>query len=252
MKTHKTLFVLVSALFLDTAALADSKAAAPETPRIDAATEAQPSAPVAPRASTHVNRFADRCTNFTTNGWAFKSPRNFLKWLDVFSDPGIYLEFGRRGMDPDQWIASLDSLMDPGTPRNHLEWTNPAIYNEWAKAATEPAFYTAVNSLLFDPGRMMRWVMLPLDGQAWNLLGTAVNPNTWLKWLNAPQDAKTQALFAKAADPETARRWLEALGDPNNTPWITPPRTAQAPANSPAPTRFPAPNPYLNPAAYRL
>jgi hypothetical protein len=183
----------------------------------------QPEARTDTQPLSSVTRWADRCANFTANGWAFKAPRNFLQWLDVFSDPGIYLELGRRGMDPKYLVASLDSLLDPGTPRNYLEWTNPEIYGKWAQAAAEPEFYTAVNGILFDPGRMMRWVMLPLDGQAWNLLGTALNPGTWLKWLNAPVDPKTQELFAKAADPETAQRWLEALGDPKNTPWLSAP-----------------------------
>ena len=182
-------------------------------------TPAREVAPATHPASATV-QMADRCSNFTTNTWGFKGPRNFLKWLDVFSDPGIYLEYARRGMDPQFWVAGLDSLMDPGTPRNYLEWTNPEIYSKWARAAAEPEFYTAVNSILFDPGRMMRWVMLPLDGKTWELAGTAINPATWLKWLNAPLDPKTQALFAKAANPETAQRWLDALGDPKNVPWF--------------------------------
>lgn len=264
MKNPNTLYVLASALFLSTAAMADPKTpeALPQerVPTEIAAAEPHVAPPDAPPAAapdaasetvkptSRVSRFADRCTNFTSNGWAFKSPRNFLKWLDVFSDPGVYLEFGRRGLDPDQWLASLDSLMDPGTPRNHLEWTNPALYGEWAKAAADPAFVTAVNSLLFDPGRMMRWVMLPLDGQAWGLAATALSPETWVKWLNAPQNPKTQALFAKAANPETARRWLEALVDPNNTPWFNPVASAQAPA----PARSVGSNPYLSPASHRL
>jgi hypothetical protein len=171
-------------------------------------------------------RFADRCTDFTTNGWAFKAPRNFLQWLDAFTDPAIYLEFAQRGMDPQSYVRTLSSLLDPGTPKNYLEWSNPEIYNQWAQATAEPEYYTAVNSILFDPGRLMRWVMLPLDERAWNVVGTALNPNTWLNWLNAPNDPRTQALFAKAADPETSRRWLEALVDPNNTPWWNLPSTA--------------------------
>jgi hypothetical protein len=72
---------------------------------------------------------------------------------------------------------------------------------------------------------MMRWVMLPIDGRAWSVLGKSINPETWLKWLNTPADPKTQALFAKAANPETAQRWLDALGDPKNTPWLNLPAT---------------------------
>jgi hypothetical protein len=175
--------------------------------------------------TSSTQRFADRCTDFTTNGWAFKAPRNFLKWLDAFTDPAIYLEFANRSLDPQSYVRTLSSMLDPGTPRNYLEWSNPEIYNQWAQAAAEPEFYTAVNSILFDPGRLMRWVMLPVDGRAWSVLGNAINPDTWLKWLNAPIDPKTQELFAKAANPETTRLWFEALGDPKNTPWLNIPTT---------------------------
>jgi|GEM_PF-2925293 len=193
---------------------------------INSAYAAAPDAPsLAAESATGTQRFADRCTDFTTNSWAFKAPRNFLKWLDVFTDPAIYLEFADRGMDPQSYVRSLSSMLDPGTPRNYLEWSNPEIYNQWAQSAFEPEFYTAVNSILFDPGRMMRWVMLPIDERAWSVLGKAINPTTWVKWMNAPFDPKTQELLAKAANPETTRLWLEALGDPNNTPWFTAPDT---------------------------
>jgi hypothetical protein len=177
-------------------------------------------------SSTSTQRFADRCTDFTSNGWAFKAPRNFLKWLDVFTDPAIYLEFANRSLDPQSYVRTFSSLLDPGTPRNYLEWSNPEIYTQWAQAAAQPEYYTAVNSILFDPGRMMRWAMLPIDGRAWHVAGEAINPNTWLKWLNAPADPKTQELFAKAANPETLQRWLEALVDSKNVPWFFAPATS--------------------------
>jgi hypothetical protein len=209
------LFLAAVPLFVSTAYAADAERTPPAPEQTVAA--AQP--------SSNVTRWADRCTDFTTNGWAFKAPRNFLKWLDTFTDPGIYLEFANRSLDPQAYVRTLSSMLDPGTPRNYLEWSNPEIYNQWAQAAAQPEYYTAVNSILFDPGRLMRWVMLPLDERAWNVVGTTLNPNTWLKWLNAPADPKTQELFAKAANPDTARLWLEALGDPKNTPWFNLPTT---------------------------
>jgi hypothetical protein len=172
---------------------------------------------------TATQRFADRCTDFTTNGWAFKAPRNFLTWLDVFTDPAIYLEFANRSLDPQSYVRTLSSMLDPGTPKNHLEWTNPEIYNQWAQAAAEPEYYEAVTHILVDPGRLMRWVMLPLDERVWSVVGMALNPNTLLKWINAPFDPKTQALLAKAANPDTSRLWLESLGNPENTPWFNQP-----------------------------
>lgn len=212
---------------------------------INVASAASPEIPpqqISAPSSNSTQRFADRCTDFTTNGWAFKAPRNFLKWLDAFTDPAIYLEFANRSLEPQSYVRTLSSLIDPGTPRNHLEWTNPEIYNQWAQAAAQPEYYTAINSILFDPGRMMRWVMLPIDARAWSVAGKAINPETWLKWFNAPADPKTQELFAKAANPETARLWLEALGDPKNTPWFNAPtRTYGAqPASRPSPVVKPA------------
>ncbi len=184
-------------------------------------------------AAGSTQRMADRCTDFTTNGWSFKAPRNFLKWLDTFTDPGIYLELANRGLDPQSYVRSLSSLLDPGTPRNYLEWSNPEIYEQWARAANDEQFYSAVAGILFDTSRIMRWVMLPIDGRAWSVLGNAVSPDTWLKWLKAPVDPKTQALIAKAGDPDTMRLWFDALGDPANTPWLNAPHDAR-PAIEPA------------------
>jgi len=175
---------------------------------------AETDAPVPPTST--ITRWADRCTDFTSNGWAFKAPRNFLQWLEVFSDPGIWLEFGRRGMDPESYVRTLSSILDPGTPKNYLEWTDPGIYEKWAKAAAEPDFYTAVNAIVFDPGRTMRWAMLPVDARAWNLVATAISPETWVKWMTAPFQPKTQELIKKALDPETALKWSEALSNPQN------------------------------------
>lgn len=179
----------------------------------------------APSASS-TQRLADRCTDFTTNGWAFKAPRNFLQWLDAFTDPSIFLEFADRSMEPQAYVRTLSSMLEPAAVRNHLEWSNPEIYNQWAQAAAEPQFLSAVNTIVSDPGRMVRWLMLPLDERVWKLTSKSLNPETWLKWLNAPADPNTEALIAKAANPETARLWMEALTNPNNTPWFNFPAAA--------------------------
>ncbi|MDP2434100.1 MAG: hypothetical protein Q8O33_19065 [Pseudomonadota bacterium] len=183
---------------------------------------ADPGATGAPLAlaspSPAVTRWADRCTDLTRSGWAFKSPRNFLQWLEVFSDPGIWLEFGRRGMDPQSYVRTLSTLLDPGTAKNFLEWSDPEIYNKWARAATEPDFYGAVDTILSDPGRFMSWMRLPTDARSRDLLAMTVNPETWGKWLTAPTHPKTRELIEKALNPETALKWSQALANPANYP----------------------------------
>lgn len=180
----------------------------------------------APEVSPKVRSWADRCTDFTTNGWAFKAPANFLPWLEVFSDPGVWLEFTRRGMDPQYYVRSANSMLDPAMVKNYLEWTDPIILEKWSQAMVEPEFITAVYATLFDPGKFMRWAMLPLEPKTWELMLTAARPDTWMKWVNAPFAPDTQAFVSKLADPNTPLRLLQALQDPANYPgltWIQPP-----------------------------
>lgn len=182
--------------------------------------ESQESAtpPVGERSKTE--RWADRCTNFTTTTWAFKAPDNFLKWLDVYSDPAIYVEYARRSLDPDYALRSAESLLDAGTVRNFLEWSDPAIPEKWTGALAQPDFYTAMTTTLFDPGRMMRWAMLPTNPKVWQVAGTALNPETWMKWLTLPAHPRLAAFIAKAQDPVTAEDWQRELADHSNYPFL--------------------------------
>ena len=169
---------------------------------------------------SRTERWADRCTNFTTTTWAFKAPDNFLKWLDVFSDPAIWLEFTRRGMDPDYALRSADTLLDAETAHNFLEWADPGIPEKWAVALVRPDFYVAVSSVLIDSSRMLHWAMLPLDPKLLRLAGTAINPLTWARWLAFPADARVRAYVAKALDPMTAEEWRRELADSRNYPLL--------------------------------
>jgi len=167
-----------------------------------------------------VSRWADRCTSATTNGWAFKAPNNFILWLDVFSAPDIWLEFARRGMDPQYVLRSLESLLDPATAQNYGEWTDPYLYERWLGALGQPDFLNAVTRILTEPDRLARWLSLPLDPRPWQLMFLAANPETWVKWLALPFDPRTQALVAKALDPRTAEAWRQILSDPATFPGL--------------------------------
>lgn len=173
----------------------------------------------APAPATIV-RWADRCTNLTSSGWAFKGPRNFLQWLNVFGDPGIWLEFGQRSLDPHYYVVTLDSALDPAAPKNFLEWTDPNIYTQWGRALTTADFYNAAATTLFDGERLQRWLTLPLDPRLWRIATTAGNPATWLKWAAAPVQPETQDLAKKMLDPDTAAKWWGAVNDPKSYPGV--------------------------------
>jgi len=165
-------------------------------------------------------RWADRSTNCTTTTGAFRDPDSFLKWLDVFSDPGVYVEYARRSLDPDYSLRAADSLLDAGTARNFLEWMDPAIPGKWASALAQAPFYSAASATLFDPGRLKRWVMLPTNPELWQAAAAAINPETWVKWLALPANPRLAALIAKAQDPMTSEEWNMELSDRSNYPFL--------------------------------
>lgn len=172
----------------------------------------------APAPDPEITGWADRCTSATTNGWAFKAPNRFILWLDVFSAPDIWLEFARRGQDPHYYLRTLESLLDPATAQNYLEWTDPRLYERWLGALAQPEFLEAVTGILTQPERIARWAALPLDPRPWHLMLNAMSPETWAKWLALPFDPRIPALVNKALAPETAEAWERVLSDPSTYP----------------------------------
>lgn len=171
-----------------------------------------------PISDANVLRWADRCTNFTINGWAFRAPANFLPWLDVFSEPSIWLEFARRGQNPQTFVTMANSALEPEAVKNQLEWTDPIIIEKWSRALVDPEFINAVGVRVLDPDKMVRWMMLPLDERVWKLAWNGLQPETWMAWLAAPGDTRTQAFFTRLTDPATAQGLLAALQNPDNYP----------------------------------
>jgi hypothetical protein len=188
-----------------------------------------------------VKDWADRCTDFTVNGWSFKDPKNFPLMVNTFTEPSIYLELAQRVMDPQFFIKMLGSMAEPDTAKNYMEWGDPAIYARWAGAPFDPNFYTAMMRPFGDPGKYMRWMVAPLDPRWWGVAINTMNPEVWLKWMTAPVDPKTYEVLAKMSDPDTARQWSQVLSDPDSYPawsssWAaTPPGNADAQSGLPNP-----------------
>jgi hypothetical protein len=167
-------------------------------------------------APTSVSDWADRCTDFTVNGWGFKDPKNFVKLMELFSNPAIYVEFSRRMQDPESYARIAGLMMDPATAKNYMEWSDPAIYAKWMQASMDPNFYFSAMRPFMDPATYLRWMALPMDQGAWSVGANMMNPAMWMKWMTAGMNPKVMQPLAKAADPNTSMQWLQAAGDPAN------------------------------------
>ncbi|MGO9443782.1 MAG: hypothetical protein ACLPXB_03280 [Thiobacillaceae bacterium] len=167
-------------------------------------------------APTSIGAWADRCSDFTINGWGFKDPKNFVKLTQLFSNPAIYLEFSRRMQDPESYARVAGLIMDPRTTENYMEWSNPVIYSKWMQALMDPNFYTEAMRPFMDPSTYVHWMSLSTDQSAWNVGGNMMNPAMWMKWMTAWMNPKVMEPFTKISEASASRNGVQAAGDPPN------------------------------------
>jgi outer membrane protein OmpA-like peptidoglycan-associated protein len=175
-----------------------------------------------------------RMTDFSRNLSAFKDPKTFVPWANAITEPGFYIAMASGMMDPGGWLNMMNSAAHPDAVRNLLAFADPAIYLKWTAAGLDPNFLTAVLAQLSDPGKLMRWGMVPLDPKLWGVLGNTLNPNTYIRWPMAALDPRAWNLMGTVANPALYTGMLGAVVNPNAygqgaNSWLTwtPPQSVQ-------------------------
>jgi len=156
-----------------------------------------------------------RMTDFTKNASAYRDPQVFLPWLNAVTEPSFYVAMGQGIMDPAGWLNMFNSMAHPDAVRNWMWMFDPNVYLKWGNATVDPAFYNAALAILGDPGKLMRWTMLPLDPKLWGLLFNMFNPNLYIKWGVAPMDPRTWQIMGNILNPALYTSYLGAMADPN-------------------------------------
>ncbi|MBK6744052.1 MAG: OmpA family protein [Hydrogenophilales bacterium] len=142
-----------------------------------------------------------RMTDFTRNMSAFRDPRVFVPWSNAVTEPNFYLAMANGMMDPGGWLNMMNSAAHPDAVRNLVQLLDPNVTIKWINASADPAFYTAVLTQLSDPGKLMRWGMMPLDPKLWDLTLSMFNPNTYIRWPMAALDPRAWNLMGNMANP---------------------------------------------------
>jgi hypothetical protein len=118
-----------------------------------------------------------RMTDFTRNASAFKDPKVFVPWANAVTEPGFYIAMANGMMDPGGWLNMMNSMRPSRTPC--VTWCSspiPPSYLKWGAAGLDPNFYTALLTQLSDPGKLMRWAMVPVDPKLWNMIAQHPQP----------------------------------------------------------------------------
>lgn len=142
-----------------------------------------------------------RMTDFTRNMSAFRDPKVFVPWTNAVTEPGFYVAMSKGMMDPGGWLNMMNSMAHPDVVRNYIQFLDPNTTIRWVNAGADPAFYTALLTQLSDPGKLMRWGMLPLDPKVWDLTLSMFNPNTYIRWPMAMLDPRAWNLMGNVANP---------------------------------------------------
>lgn len=167
-----------------------------------------------------------RMSDFTQNASAFREPRLFLPWANTITEPSFYTAMARGAIDPAAWLGMANSMANPDAVRNWMWVLDPTVALKWGQAGMDPAFYTSLLTQLSDPGKAMRWAMLPLDPKVWNLVFSMFNPNTYIRWGMAGMDPRMWNLMGNVANPALYTSMLGAVVNPESygsgvTPWLS-------------------------------
>lgn len=170
--------------------------------------------------------WVERMTDFTRNLSAFKDPQTFLPWLHNVTEPGFYIAAMNGMMDPGGWLNMMNSMAHPDAVRNYLQFADPAIHVKWTLASLDPNFYIALLTQMTDPGKLLRWAVLPVDPRLWNVFLNTLNPNTYIRWGMSPLDPRAWNLAGTLANPALYTGMLGAVVNPfgygeGTTSWLT-------------------------------
>ncbi len=152
-----------------------------------------------------------RMTDFTQNMSAFRDPKMFVPWTNAITEPSFYVAMAKSMMDPGGWLNMMNSMAHPDVVRNYIQFLDPNTTIRWVNASADPAFYTALLTQLSDPGKLMRWGMLPLDPKLFDLSLSLFNPNTYIRWPMAMLDPRAWNLMGNVANPALYTGMVGAL-----------------------------------------
>lgn len=185
-----------------------------------------PAVPVPAGTPQSAEQWMNRMMDFTQNASAFKDPATFAAWTNAMTDPAMATAMGAHMMEPGNLLRAMTTMMQPGTTANYMQFLDPNIYMRWGGAMMNPMWYTQMAVNMADPGKMMRWMMLPMDPKVWRMGMQMMDPNLYLRWMMTPTDPRAMSLMFAPMNPQLYGSMLggvlnpQMVGGPNST-WGT-------------------------------
>ena len=153
-------------------------------------------------APSSADQWAGRTFDFTQNAAVFQDPAQFAAWANAMTDPSMVPAMGNQMIEPGNMLRSMTTMMQPSTTGSYMRFMDPSVSMRWGGAMMNPMWYTQMATSMADPGKMMRWMMLPMDPKVWNLGMQMMDPNLYVKWMMTPSDPRAMSLMFAPMNPQ--------------------------------------------------
>lgn len=173
-------------------------------------------APVVAAMPKNAQEWVAYLSDFTRNGEMLADPKKFVAALSNVTEPAFMAGALEAAMDPNLYARSAASAMDPKAYGNYARIADPAVLTAWAQALLDPQFVNAVLYVMTDPGKLMRWGMVPMDPKVTAAALNLLNPNQYARWLTAPMDPRIVNLAITPMNPGWYGAWGNNLVNPNS------------------------------------
>ena len=165
---------------------------------------------------TNTDEWVKYLSDFTRNGDMLADPKKFIAALATVSEPEFLISASKAMMDPNLYLQSTSSLMDPRAYGNFAKAMDTVVLANWSQALMDPQFISAATTVMTDPNKLMRWLMVPVDPRALGLLMNTLNPNTYLKFAGAAIDPRTLNMATSPLNPNWYGGWLGNMANPQS------------------------------------
>jgi hypothetical protein len=231
-----TLLMTLALCNLSAPVFAQASTSAPPPAGVDAAAPAT-------MPKTH-QEWVIYLSDFTRNAEMMSDPKKFVAAMNAVSEPAFLAIAARATMDPNLYARSMASAMDPRAYGNYARLMDPMTMMAWMQAMADPQFLNALATVLSDQGKIMRWMMMPMDPNVTTMALGMMNPNTYVPMATAPVNPNLWGAAMAPMNPNWYAGWANTVVSPQSygptwSGWLATPygMVPAQPARMPAPAR---------------
>lgn len=135
-------------------------------------------------------------------------------YLKAFTDMEVMADMMS---DPVKFAKLMTIVNDPHTMRTMMLCaTEPVMWDTWVRGMSDYEKMMRVMYRFMDPGMYMRWMMAPMNPQAWAPMYQFMDPNYYTKWMTAFANPVFYQPFYAWMNPNWATPRLQWMMDPQS------------------------------------